>query len=224
MQITKQLEKKARERYGDGVDVQKIYNNLRENAFKALNLVFRYGEPHHFGDPDKVGLVDNAVVEIPDREMNWLMLYVIECFLDDKGNLLRVQNPLKYEDLKDEPVDFLIGIYNANYLKILEKVHFLRNGFEVVKRKDIRDYPVWVDQWECCFFVHVEEQHEENINTEEKERIIEMINLSVCLIMIFTSLISRCDLVIEQYRKEEESRKRYKAKDTKPKRDRRVLH
>ena len=224
MEITKQLEKQARKKYGDEVDVQKIYKNLRGNAFKALNMVFRYGEQHHFGDPDKVGLVDTAIDEIPDKEMNWLILYVIECFMDDKASLLRAQNLTKYEELKDEPVDFFIRLYNSNYLKILEKAHILRNEFDVIKRMNPRDYPVWVDHWELCFFADVEERHEENVNTDDKEQIIEMINLSVYLIMIFTGLIARCDFVVEEYRKEEESRKRYKARATKPKRGQRVLH
>ena len=224
MEITKQLEKQARKKYGDEVDVQKIYKNLRGNAFKALNMVFRYGERHHFGDPDKVGLVDNAVDEIPNREMNWLVLYVIECFIDYKPSLLRAQNPEKYEELKDEPTSYFIGIYIRNYLKILEKAHILRNEFEVIKRMNPQEYPGWVDEWELCFLADVEEQHEGNINTDDREQVIEMINLSFDLIMIFTALIARCDLVTEQYRKEEENRKRYQAKATKPKRGQRVLH
>lgn len=214
MKTLDELSKEARKKHGDEVNIQKIYNNLMRDVYSGLNMIFRYGESGRSGEFDKFGHIGNVINAISSNEINLVILFIIECFVENRDILLRIQKGKGYDGFSNnKSLKNYLKIYNDNYLKILEKLHSLRNEFRNIKASNPKNYPDWIDEWESCFCVEVRFRHRQNINTKDKEEIIRKINLSKYVSLIISCLFLRCRDVMEKYKAQAET-----------KRDQRVFH
>ena len=193
-ELLKGLEKEARKKYRNEINVQKIHENLLRDIFDALNLVFGYGDPGNFGDPDAAGGVEGAINRISSEEMSLMALMIIEWYLNDKNTLLCIQDPQTPDDSPDDSsADDYLDEYDYVYLKVLEKLHSLRNRFEDIKEARPGNYPGWVDEWGSCFRAEIKNHYEQTSSMRDKGKILRRLNLSTCMGMIVTCLILRCD-------------------------------
>lgn len=193
-----QLRKKARKKYGNEIDIDEIYDILSCDVFNALNLVFCYGNPDCFG---------HGGFEFSDEELNLMVLHIIESAIDDKEELIDIQNPENYDASSDCSLEDYLGLYNNLYLKVLEQIHNLRNDFEIIKGYDPEDYPDWVDDWNLCFAVDVAERHKQNINTKSKKKVDHKINFTMYVFTMIDCLTGRCSDLIKKYEEEREKGK-----------------
>ena len=208
MKTLEQLEKEARKKHGNEIDLQEVYENLTREVCSGLNMIFCYGESGRSGVPDMVGCVDGGIDAISSSEINLVVLFIIECYVENKDILFRMQKPQGYDVFSnDESLEDYLKIYNDNYLKILEKLHSLRNGFRNVKAKNPENYPDWIDEWESCFCVEVRWRHRQNVNVKNKQEIVRKINLSKYVSMVIICLFLRCNDLMEKYKTKAEPKR-----------------
>lgn len=195
----KRAEKEARKRYGNEINIRKIYENLLGNILDALKLVFGYGEPGNFGDPKAVGR-EGGANGISSDEVSLLAVLIIQWYLDDKGTLLCIQDQqVSVDSERSEDMDEYFEDMDFVYPKILEKLHSLRNRFQSIREEEPGNYPDWIDEWEQCFRVGIENRYDRNIiaiddiATRDKKKIVRSLNLYTCVGLIITCLILRFD-------------------------------
>lgn len=201
MKTLEQLEQRAREKHGNEINLQKIYENITREVYSGLNLIFNYDETGRSRVPDMFGLGDGEIDVISESEINLVVLFIIESYVENKKHLLRMQKPQGYDGFsRNKSFEDCLEIYNANYMKILEKLHSLRNGFRNLKASNPENYPCWIDEWESCFCVEVRFSHGRNVNVKSKQEIARNIRLAKYVSTIISCLFLRCHDLVEEYK------------------------
>lgn len=196
-----ELKEEAHERHGDEINIQKVYDNLEHKIFESLNLMFSYGDPGHFGEPD----CDH---DFSCEEKDGTVLRYLEFLIDCKESLLDMQEPEERDYFQSNAADYYLQLHNEKYEELLKNLDCLRGKFKGIKSCVPKDYPDWIDEWEMCLDVDVEKRNEHLLSVKGNRNVYEMILTFICTLYVIGHLIGRCDELIIAESLEGEKRKK----------------
>lgn len=180
-----QLKKEAYQRYGNEVDIDKIYARLPCEIYSALNFLFRYSDSGCY--------CDNDVYKISDEEEKLMTLYIIGSMIDNKEDLLDIQSPQDYDDASDPAsLQDYLSMFDKVYIDILEALYILRDAFDYIKERYPRNYPSWINEWLLFFELSIVGHYGKNYcDTKSKKQAVNNIKLIKFLHNIFLCVMER---------------------------------